>query len=247
MLIEFGERSSNSPYLSCIWESQSSRDGEFLSVAYPQWEIVFSRIAGKLGVFLRGAVTFATKKSVPGDGSWVGLRFRSGTVMAGLDYNDLRDADFSLPVVGGNSFLLAGMAWKVPTFENADDFVTRLVRRGLIASDPLVSAAMAGEVVDGKKLRQQQRRFIKSTGLSKQTIATIERAQIAARMLRDGNTISDTVAAAGFSDQSHLTRSLKRFIGLTPGQMLSTKNEVQLSFIPKPNPNVIRAKGWILS
>ena len=48
MLIEFGERRSDSPYLSCIWRSESSRDGEFLSVAYPQWEIVASRVAGML-------------------------------------------------------------------------------------------------------------------------------------------------------------------------------------------------------
>jgi AraC-like DNA-binding protein len=242
MLIEFADRDSETPHLSRIWQSQSSRDGEFLSVAYPQWEIVISRIAGKLGVFLRGAETVATRMQVPCDGSWIGLRFRSGAVMLGLDYAGLCDTVITLPVVGGNRFWLAGEAWEAPTFENADDFVARLDRRGLIVSDPVVLAAVAGETVDSKTLRKQQRRFIKSTGLSRQAIATIERAQRAALMLLDGLTIGDTVAAAGFSDQSHLTRSLRRLIGLTPGQLLSRKDKIQLSFIPKPDLDGLRAR-----
>jgi hypothetical protein len=164
--------------------------------------------------------------------------------MLGLDYASLRDSVVNLPAVGGNSFWLAGEVWEAPTFENADDFVARLARHGFIVSDPVVLTAASGEIFDSKRLRKQQRRFIKSTGLSRQAIATIERAQLAAFMLRNGFAIGDTVAAAGFSDQSHLTRSLRQLIGLTPGQLLSSKDETQLSFIPKPDLNGIRSLDW---
>ncbi len=224
-----------------VWRSESSRDGQFLSVAYPQWEIVISRIAGKLHIVLRGAETVATQVGVPGNGSWIGLRFRSGAVMSAIDFVRLRDSAITLPVVGRNRFWLAGRAWEVPTFENADDFVAHLARCGLVRHDPVVLASRIEPISDKDGLRRQQRHFIKATGLSKQAIATIERAQRAALMLRNGLSINDTVTAAGFSDQSHLTRSLTRLIGITPAQLLSKCNEVQLSFIPKPDPD--RASG----
>jgi len=233
-LIEFGERNSDSPHVLRIWRSESSRDGEFLSVAYPQWEIVVARVAGKLDVVLRGAETSATRASVPSDGSWLGIRFRSGTVMKGVDYAGICNASVALPIAGENCFWLDGESWEVPTFENADEFVARLTRRGMLACDPIVSAALVGDSTSEERLRTQQRRFTKSTGLSRQAITKIERAQLAAVMLREGCTINDTIAATGFSDQPHLTRSLKWLMGLTPGQLISTKDATQLSFIPKP-------------
>lgn len=232
-LIEFEERSSASPYVLRLWRAQSNGDGEFLSVAYPQWEIVVARVGGTLDVVIRGAETAATRASVPADGSWLGIRFRSGTVMKGINYAGMRDASIALQIAGENHIWLDGEAWEVPTFENADDFVARLARRGVLASDPIVAAALARERRDNDDLRTRQRRFRKTTGLSRQAIKQIERAQRAAFMLREGCTISNTIAATGFSDQSHLTRSLKRLIGLTPGKLMSSEHTIQLSFIPR--------------
>jgi hypothetical protein len=233
-LIEFGERDSESPYVLRLWHSQSSGAGEFLSVAYPQWEIVIALVAGKLDVLVRGAETEATKATVPADGSWLGIRFRSGTVMKGLDHKGIRDTSVALPTAGKDRIWLDGEVLEVPTFENVDDFVARLVRSGVLRCDPIVTAALAGKARGSDDLRTRQRCFAKSTGLSHQTITQIERAQHAAFMLREGWTISDTIAATGYSDQPHLTRSLKQLIGLTPGQLTSTEHAIQLSFIPRP-------------
>jgi hypothetical protein len=244
-LIEFGERNSDSPHVLRLWRSESSRDDEFLSVAYPQWEIVIARVAGKLDVVIRGAQTAATRSSVPADGHWIGIRFRSGTVMKGIHYTAICNTSVALPIAGKNHFWLDGEIWEVPTYENADDFVARLAQRGVLASDPIVSVALAGEPTGDEGLRTQQRHFTKSTGLSRQAITKIERAQLAACMLLKGYTISDTIAGTGFSDQPHLTRSLKRLIGLTPGQLISKKGAIQLSFIPRPDREDIRAGGQI--
>jgi AraC-like DNA-binding protein len=47
--------------------------------------------------------------------------------------------------------------------------------------------------------------------------------------------ILDAVHEAGYFDQAHLTRSLKRLIGQTPGQI--ARGETQLSFLYKTAPS----------
>lgn len=68
-------------------------------------------------------------------------------------------------------------------------------------------------------LRTVQYRILRSTGLSQRTIRQIERARYAAILLKQGVSILDTVYEAGYSDQPHLTRSLKHFIGHTPAEI----------------------------
>lgn len=80
-------------------------------------------------------------------------------------------------------------------------------------------------------MRTLQRRFVRATGLSHRAIAGIERAHAATFMLRGGASIARTAHALGFSDQPHLTRALKRLIGLTPAQ-ITRADASQLSFMP---------------
>jgi methylphosphotriester-DNA--protein-cysteine methyltransferase len=61
---------------------------------------------------------------------------------------------------------------------------------------------------------------LRATGLTQDAIRQIERARRAADLLDRGESIAETVARAGYADQAHLTRSLKRFVGETPGQIV---------------------------
>lgn len=65
----------------------------------------------------------------------------------------------------------------------------------------------------------------------------IDRARSATLLLQAGVSIRDTMQQAGYYDQSHLTRSLKRFIGQTPAQLLHHSGPEQLSLLYKTNPN----------
>jgi methylphosphotriester-DNA--protein-cysteine methyltransferase len=67
-------------------------------------------------------------------------------------------------------------------------------------------------------------------------VRQIERARYATTLLRQGRAILDVVYEAGYFDQPHLTRSLKRFIGLTPAQLMDRSKDVQLSFLYKTAP-----------
>jgi hypothetical protein len=197
-------------------------------------EIVFARIAGTLSVIIRGPETAAVSAKVPADGAWLGIRFQSGSFMPAFDYAALKNCSLQLPLACQSHFWLNGSRWEVPTFDNADEFAARLVRLGELTSDSIVSAVLAGSPVSRFEPRTWQRRFNASTGLSHRAIRMITRAQEAAIMLRDGHSVGDTTYAVGYSDQAHLTRSLRAMIGLTPGQLVA-EDTAQLSFIPNLN------------
>jgi AraC-like DNA-binding protein len=68
--------------------------------------------------------------------------------------------------------------------------------------------------------RSIQRRFVRSTGLTYGAVRQMERAGQAASLLLNGVSILDVVDSQGFSDQAHLTRSLQRYLGTTPGRIV---------------------------
>jgi hypothetical protein len=52
----------------------------------------------------------------------------------------------TVPAPSRTSFWLDGGAWELPGPDNADVFVERLVRAGLLVHDPVVTAALNSEV-----------------------------------------------------------------------------------------------------
>ena len=53
------------------------------------------------------------------------------------------------------------------------------------------------------------------------------RVAYARKLIRDGESISEAALATGFCDQSHLSRTFKRIVGLTPGQYIARSKIVQ--------------------
>jgi len=150
------------------------------------------------------------------EGLWI--RFKPGAFMPHLPANRLLDKETELPEGAGNSFWLKSAVWQVPDFDNADTFINRLGREGVLDFDPLVPAAL-GDVMPDVPDRTLRHRVQRATGLSQSRIRQIERAQQAATLLAQGVPILDTVDQLGYYDQPHLTRSLKRFTGRTPGEV----------------------------
>jgi len=64
-----------------------------------------------------------------------------------------------------------------------------------------------------------QYRFQRATGLTYKAIQQIQRAQEATELLKQDYPILDAAYQLGYFDQSHLTNSLKRYIGQTPAQI----------------------------
>ncbi len=62
------------------------------------------------------------------------------------------------------------------------------------------------------------RRFREQTGLTPHAFQTNLRITHARTMLQAGDAIAAVAAACGFADQSHLTRTFRRAVGITPGR-----------------------------
>jgi methylphosphotriester-DNA--protein-cysteine methyltransferase len=97
------------------------------------------------------------------------------------------------------------------------------VRENLLVSDETVKAAFAGHPPE-MSLRTMRRRFLFATGLPYKVISQIERAKQAADLLERGVSLLDAAYQAGYADQSHMTRSLKHFIGYTPAHLARLGN-----------------------
>jgi AraC-like DNA-binding protein len=224
-------RPSDSPFVERVWRCHSERAGMFLSIGASQWEMVVTRQAGRAFMTIRGPETRASRVYCPADGEWVAIRFKLGTFMPQHPVASLLDRnDTNLPAASDEAFWMNGARWEFPGFDNADTFVARLAGAGLIQRDAAVEAALHG---DERALsrRSVQRHFRRATGMTQGTFRQIERARHATTLLRDGLSILDTVGAAGYFDQAHLTRSLKRFVGQTPGDIVRATE--QLSFLYK--------------
>ena len=111
--------------------------------------------------------------------------------------------------------------------------MARLVAAGLLVRDPAVSAALCGDEQALSK-RSAQRHFVAATGMTHRAHHQIARARHAANLLQRGVSIQDAVHEAGYFDQAHLTRSLKRFVGQTPAELL--RNRSELSYLYKTEP-----------
>jgi AraC-like DNA-binding protein len=219
MELVFDERSANLSFVEMVWRTRSERAGTFTSLAASNWEMVIATFNGKTTVTARGPETKASQADFPADAEFFGIIFKLGTFMPHLPVRTLLDRqDATLPDASSNSFWLHGSAWELPTFENADLFVDRLIRQRILVRDPVVEATIQEHTPD-MSIRSLQYRFLQATGLTHKTIQQIERARSAVSLLEQGTPISDTAFELGYFDQAHLTNSLKRFVGKTPAQI----------------------------
>jgi len=217
-IFHFEEREADSPFIDAIWRTTSAPHESFVSIAATHWEIVVWRQAGQTHLTVRGPETKATAVPIPANAEFFGVQFRLGAFMPDLPVLSLVDRDLTLPRGVGNSFRLNGSVFEIPAYDNIDAFVNRLAREGLLIGDPVVSAVLRGRQTDLSR-RSIERRVRRATGLTLGAIRQIERAKKAAELLDQGATILDAVMRAGYADQAHLTRSLKRFMGQTPAQI----------------------------
>ncbi|MDS3859845.1 AraC family transcriptional regulator [Thermosynechococcaceae cyanobacterium BACA0444] len=222
MKFAFNTRSTNSPFVEMFWQTHTNSTGTFISVAASNWEMVITTIDSKTRIIARGPETKASEADFPADTEFFGITFKLGTFMPHLPVKTLLDRqDVIFPESSSGSFWLHGSAWEIPTFDNADVFMNRLIHQGILVRDPVIETVIQGQIPD-LSIRSLQYRFLQATGLSRKTIQQIERAHSAVSLLEQGTPIVDVVFKLGYFDQAHLNHSLKRFVGKTPAQVAQT-------------------------
>lgn len=239
MILFLEERTSDAPLVERVWRAHSGAGGFFTSIALSHWELVVWKEDGKTHLSVRGPETKATRAPVPEDSESFGIIFKHGTFMPHLPVSGLVDNEVRLPEASSQSFWLKGAEWQFPSYENADTFVDRLVRTGLLVREPVVETAICRHSPK-LSLRSVQRRVLRATGLTSNAIRQIERACRATILLQSGISILDTVYQLGYADQAHLTRALKHLIGQTPAQITDIRNSEQMSFLFNTASPVVR-------
>lgn len=211
------ERLSDSPYIESVMEGYTMGNGSSIRPAEIHWHLVFVKVNGRVNSLMVGPLKESGVASWGEGAEILWIKFKLGTFMPHLLFKESLDREVVLPEGAGRSFWLNGETWQLPTFDNVEYFVKKLVRQEALLHDPVVDNVLNGRSPNLSP-RTVRHRFLQATGLSQTHIVQYARAQQAAALLQQGVSILDTVGELGYFDQPHLTRSLKRFMGTTPAQ-----------------------------
>ena len=219
----FEGRGSDSPYIEAIWHGRAGSDYAPICPASGHWHLLFLKQKGRVKVSLEGPLTKATPVTQAEGTEWFGVTFQLGTFLPAVPMRNLLDQRAIFSLVAKTYFELASSSFQFPNYDNVETFVERLVREDLLVSDPVVKAVLAGHPPE-MSLRTVRRHFLCATGLTYKVISQIERAKQATDLLERGISLLDAAYQAGYADQSHMTRSLKHFIGYTPAHIARIRN-----------------------
>ncbi|AYF79135.1 AraC family transcriptional regulator [Nocardia yunnanensis] len=163
-----------------------------------------------------------------------GIRFFPGTAPAllGLPAHELRDARADL----ADLWSLADLRRATELIHRADDpgaGLEAIARWRARNADPapamlryvvrsLGAGASVAGIADelGTGARRLHRISLDAFGYGPKTLARVLRLQRALTLARGGMRLTDVAAAAGYSDQAHLTRDVRELTGLSPRQLL---------------------------
>ena len=217
-MIESEDRPSDSRYIQRVWRGRASGTETMTSIATSNWELVFWQEAGVMHAAARGPETTASTADLTGDSTSFGITLAHGASMPHLPVSGIVDGGVESVYATERSFVLAGEEWELPSFDNAEQFVEKLVRAGVLVRDPLVDEVVWGGAARVGS-RSVQRRVADATGLTQGAIRQIDRAREAAILIGAGMPALDVVHRLGYYDQPHLARALQRFIGRTATQL----------------------------
>ena len=183
------------------------------------WDLLFMRHAGgPMVVVQTGQIVAPLQAEHQAGDEMLVVAFKPEVYLPRLPGHKTFQQGVARPVEHDRSFWIDADRLEVPSFDNVEQLVAAMARKGLIERDPVVARALQGNSLRLDE-RSIQRHFAAVTGLSFKGFQQIARAREAADLLRSGRSLSQVAAELGFSDQSHMTHSLKRFLGQTPAQL----------------------------
>jgi AraC-like DNA-binding protein len=180
--------------------------------------------------------------AVPGQRTYVGVRFRPGAATGFLraPADALLDRRVPLVDLWGHSAEELAQTLALAPLEAAPAMFLRALERRLgqvevPPPDPLVQAAVR-QAIDGLmrpdpiedlaqsldvSARTLRRRCTEALGYGPRTFQRILRFRRALRLAATTSGLADLAMEAGYADQSHLSREMRRLAGATPGQLVA--------------------------
>ena len=203
-----------------LWRARVDHPESYAVAGSEYWGISFVRTAdGVLSAEMNGPTLHSTTvDSALGDEYW-GVELAPHVMVVSAGKDAFRGSTVALPVETDR--VRIGQHWhRVPDFENLERWVAELVDAATLRIDDDVRAALAGDRT-GATDRTWQRRFRRVVGLTSAQIRHLGRAQHAYVLLQSGLSPAEAASTAGFSDQAHLTRSLRMIRGQTPAAIVA--------------------------
>ena len=210
-------RSSDSPLIHSVSFWTIGDEATILACPDGLWDLVVYKKDQKSIILVTGQTTQAVALPfTPGD-EILTISFKPGSYFPFLPGDKLLDRAEVLKT-SGKRFELDFDTIEIPQFDNAEDLVRQLQKKEALKSDELVSSFFTERPL-AASVRSIQRHFQYATGLSPREFFLIERARRAMDLLKGGLAASEVALVAGYSDQAHLSRSLKSIMGQTPTQI----------------------------
>jgi AraC-like DNA-binding protein len=206
-----------SPFVARVSFLQVDHVSETLATPDGTWDLVFIQNAGGIRAIRSGLTTRPVRLFHSEGEQILAISFKPSVNMVTVDDVASLDRGYLLES-DRKKFVVAGEVFEIPTFNNADVFVDRLARAGLLRANRAVQSILDGQSVAISE-RTLQRQFKLTTGMTHKHFTMIERAALAAERLRKGESAQNVVHALGFYDQAHLINSLRKIIGQTPSQL----------------------------
>ena len=218
-----------SPLMNTVWRAAARHDDTYSDPANEYWSIGFARHGdGTVSADLFGpSLTPRTVEAYQGETYW-GIEFHAHVTVRGVAKGDILNSDTPL-VVDGGFVVLSGQSYQIPDYPGLEEFAARLEKDGVLISDQRILRAIQGDE-RGFSERSRQRHFRMTTGLNKKQIEQLRRARHAYYLLQRGWNVSDAALAAGYADQSHMTRAFKLLRGETPARIIATHLKSNGSF-----------------
>lgn len=188
------------------------------------WDILVIKQHDQTEVILTGTITQPIPLEFAPGTEVMNITFQPDTFLSEFPAPKMLNNGLVLRPAGKNKVRLGSDIVEIPSFDNAEEFVNKLCKIGAMKNDSIVSG-----ILDGKPLasseRSVQRHFMQTTGLTLKFMQQVQRAQLAVDMLRAGHRIVDIAHTLGYTDQAHMTRSLKGIMGITPAAIAQDTKE----------------------
>jgi len=213
------ERAADSPLVAKIRRVRHLADSRETALPDGSWDLLFVRRGdGPVTVIQTGQITAPVLVDNHAGDEILSIAFRPEVYVPRLPGRVMVGQGVVCPLERDGRFRLGDERFELPRFDNAEQLVAALARQGVLERDPVVQRALQGarQRLDERSI---QRHFAEVAGLGLKTFQQIARAQQAAALLRQGRSASQVAAELGFSDQAHMSHSLKRLLGRTPREI----------------------------
>jgi len=206
-------RLSKSPLIDRIWHTENITDGVYIATPDCAWDLLALKLPdGSRMMMLAGQQTKYLEVPYAAGTSAVVISFAASAYLAGYKGDELVDTTTVLPNDDPGHFMLLGHTFAFPEYETAEALIQSMVNANILQQDDTVASVLEGRP-KAMSNRTMQRHFHEVTGISRKTLNKIRRAQDAVRMLQAGTATAQVAAEVGYTDQSHLTKDLKKIMG----------------------------------